>query len=663
MKRALCLVALFFFVILSLMAQEQTTARRTERLNAEINNAGRLPTSWPDEEIVEFPAELYNRIIALHGRENPDLTQLGGVSSLAWLLQDPSDPDNAKLVAAGAHRWAHVTYVPSSFLAQMRSLGRRGFQFVRTAPVGIHELKQVLDDLPTLSDPLVAKQYYLDAINIKAFWTAGVSTLKSVDLFITDTNGDGSHRDLNWNPNSKNFTDKTSPLIATYYHATHVAGEMCAIRNNSLDVSGAADCTPTLYEVVQTYFTGANQNNPQTLVSDDAVLKAFLLIAKATRFTVVNCSWGGFQEQTFVADILTASEDHVLWFCAAGNNSASGTHYPARHAETHKNVIAVTATDEKGLPAWYSNQALGITKSLAAPGSANLSTEPNGTGSGQGTSYATPLVTIAGGLTAQYMSDAFGVKSEDIRPEKVRGFLLDQPIDKNLIGTDGSPVFGNPRSLNCSRVMENVDKAYKATTTPPPAIKPVITGFSASKSEIQKGENVSLNWNVSGATSIAIIPSLTTTALPASGSAVISPTATTTYTLTATNGTQSVSKSVTVTVKPTPVPKALVVHQDGSPVTADNPAAVNEVVEVYSQSGATTSATGLTGAWLNLGDGLWWQIATDKITLPEEFPGWTILPVQLTGKNDPLPTLAAGEYELTIMIGDAYAAPVKVAVQ
>ena len=76
---------------------------------------------------------------------------------------------------------------------------------------------------------------------------------------------------------------------------------------------------------------------------------------------------------------------------------------------------------------------------------------------------------------------------------------------------------------------------------------PSISSFAASLTTIHYGSSITLSWATSGATSIAITPG-TFTSTSASGSTVVSPTATTAYTLTATDAAGSVTSSQTITV-------------------------------------------------------------------------------------------------------------------
>ena len=79
-----------------------------------------------------------------------------------------------------------------------------------------------------------------------------------------------------------------------------------------------------------------------------------------------------------------------------------------------------------------------------------------------------------------------------------------------------------------------------------PAAKPTINSFTASPTNINSGQNTTISWDVSGATTIIIEPGIGTSG--PTGSLQLSPTAATTYTLTATNNAGSTTGSVAVTV-------------------------------------------------------------------------------------------------------------------
>jgi hypothetical protein len=93
--------------------------------------------------------------------------------------------------------------------------------------------------------------------------------------------------------------------------------------------------------------------------------------------------------------------------------------------------------------------------------------------------------------------------------------------------------------------------------------------INAMPMSIQSGQSSTLQWSTSNATTITLNGS----PVSASGSRVVSPTATTTYTLVATNASGSVPSAVTVTVTappppPPPPPAGLTWVNDIQPITS-----------------------------------------------------------------------------------------------
>ncbi len=80
---------------------------------------------------------------------------------------------------------------------------------------------------------------------------------------------------------------------------------------------------------------------------------------------------------------------------------------------------------------------------------------------------------------------------------------------------------------------------------PPPPSAPVISSFTASPQSVQAGQSATLNWSVTGATTLSVTPGPGTVS---GSSTTVTPGSTTTYTLTATNSGGSVTATTTVTV-------------------------------------------------------------------------------------------------------------------
>jgi hypothetical protein len=109
---------------------------------------------------------------------------------------------------------------------------------------------------------------------------------------------------------------------------------------------------------------------------------------------------------------------------------------------------------------------------------------------------------------------------------------------------------------------------------------PTIDTFSASPAIIQAGQSSLLSWNVTGAATVTISPSITALSLnPNSDTATITPATTTTYTLSAANGyNQSVTAVTTVTVyattalSPAPTPSPPVLAEPATSTPSSGPA-------------------------------------------------------------------------------------------
>jgi hypothetical protein len=86
------------------------------------------------------------------------------------------------------------------------------------------------------------------------------------------------------------------------------------------------------------------------------------------------------------------------------------------------------------------------------------------------------------------------------------------------------------------------------TAPPPPPGAPTITTFSATPSSLTAAGNVTLEWDVTGATSLEIDGGVGAVTPLTTGSKSLSVNATTTFTLTAKAGSATTTKSVDVTV-------------------------------------------------------------------------------------------------------------------
>jgi phospholipase C len=117
-----------------------------------------------------------------------------------------------------------------------------------------------------------------------------------------------------------------------------------------------------------------------------------------------------------------------------------------------------------------------------------------------------------------------------------------------------------------------------STSDPPPDPPAAPTAsIQAAANQITAGQSVVLTWSSANATSISIDPSISATTLPLSGSATVSPAATTTYKLTATGagGTVSSTVAVTVTAPPPPAPPTVALTVTPSIITTGGTATLS----------------------------------------------------------------------------------------
>ena len=126
--------------------------------------------------------------------------------------------------------------------------------------------------------------------------------------------------------------------------------------------------------------------------------KAAFAATNGANVRVLSNSWsGGGFSQMLLDEINSANAADMLFVAAAGNasnNNGVNAEYPASY--TAPNVVAVAATDNTDILAWFSNY--GGNTHLAAPGVSVLSTLISGYGYFSGTSMATPHVSGAAAL-------------------------------------------------------------------------------------------------------------------------------------------------------------------------------------------------------------------------------------------------------------------------
>ncbi len=150
-------------------------------------------------------------------------------------------------------------------------------------------------------------------------------------------------------------------------HGTHVAGTVAA----SLNGQGTVGVAPGVSIMALKFI-----DDGWSCGRDDMAVEA-IDYAASFGVRIINASWGGPQPSSVLDAAI--GDSHALVVAAAGNNGvdldrpAGPRFYPA--SSTLANIIAVSAVDQSGRLAWFSNSG-SRTVDLAAPGTNILSTYP-----------------------------------------------------------------------------------------------------------------------------------------------------------------------------------------------------------------------------------------------------------------------------------------------
>ncbi|MBW6457325.1 MAG: carboxypeptidase-like regulatory domain-containing protein, partial [Trueperaceae bacterium] len=103
-----------------------------------------------------------------------------------------------------------------------------------------------------------------------------------------------------------------------------------------------------------------------------------------------------------------------------------------------------------------------------------------------------------------------------------------------------------------------------ACQSAPPSVPPTIESFEADPPTVHAGQPSRLSWSVTGATTLAIAP--TVGSVTGTTQVYVDPSVTTSYTLTATNAAGSAQRSTTVTVDASMTISGIVLAADGQPL-------------------------------------------------------------------------------------------------
>ncbi|HEV3378469.1 MAG TPA: S8 family peptidase [Thermoleophilaceae bacterium] len=230
-------------------------------------------------------------------------------------------------------------------------------------------------------------------------------------------------------------------------HGTHVAGTIAARRGNGIGVAGVADGSRILpLRVLDAQGTG----------SVAGVIQAYAYAARAGA-KVVNLSLGSSVPSRAEQDAIAAFPS-MMFVAAAGNGGDDGIgddndldpEYPCAYPLS--NVVCVAASDNRDLPAPFSNFGASSVD-LAAPGVSIVSTVPGGGYAWySGTSMATPHVAGAAAM--------LWAASPSATVSQIKAALLD--------GVDPAPAFAG-RTVTSGRlnVLSSLRRVADVTLAPP----------------------------------------------------------------------------------------------------------------------------------------------------------------------------------------------------
>ena len=198
-----------------------------------------------------------------------------------------------------------------------------------------------LKDSSTHNDPLITKQWFLDAVHAEEAWA--VTKGKGAKVCILDTGCEVDHEDLKANiVSTYNGVTGTTDVTDVEGHGTHCAGLVAAALDNGVGGTGVAP-------EASLYIVCINDNKTHQL-SSSAIFRG-LYQAAAWEVDVVSMSFGGYGYEQY-PDYLAMYQNFInalhnngtVCLAAAGNDGtkpllATRPHYPS----ALDNVVSVAS--------------------------------------------------------------------------------------------------------------------------------------------------------------------------------------------------------------------------------------------------------------------------------------------------------------------------------
>jgi len=232
------------------------------------------------------------------------------------------------------------------------------------------------------NDPLSGTQWTQEAINAAAVHEILKETnpVRKARVAILDTGVESKHEDI------KNVFVKTPGSTDKHGHGTHCAGIAGAATNNELGMASLnwnGDYIDILsYQALGSDGMGSLETIAQAIID-----------AARNDADVISMSLGGFSlaPPKVIKDAVEFAMDRgAIVVAASGNSNQDAKNHMPSNVE---GVISVSAVDQNGNKAKFSNTNTSLTRPIAAPGVDVVSLIPgNDYGPKSGTSMATPVV-------------------------------------------------------------------------------------------------------------------------------------------------------------------------------------------------------------------------------------------------------------------------------
>lgn len=342
---------------------------------------------------------------------------------------------------------------------------------------------------PVPNDPrFTSQRRYLDAVHAPQAWQRQRGS-PGVTIAIIDSGIDVGHPDLAGKvvATYNAHTPGSSSIVDTVGHGTFVAGVAAADTDNGIGVAGAG---------YDTSLMGVKIADPDGDISiDDEV--AGIRWAVTHGATIINLSISGPDPSTAEKNAISyAQSKGVLVVAAAGNGGDTTKQYPA----AYPGVVSVGETDP-GTRRRAAFTTRGSWVTLAAPGVGIYSTTPRagsdyfggrpGYASGDGTSFATPLVAgeaallkaqnptmSASRLRAALIASAHGYGASGLGAGQVDFALALRHVTPTT-RTTATTVVGNHDTVQFDALSTTPRVAYRVDDDAVSAPVPVVDGLAS----------------------------------------------------------------------------------------------------------------------------------------------------------------------------------------